>query len=178
MLVEQTSPGMQWLIEDAGNGLYYIKSWKGVYLTYTGTPQSNTPITCTSTKYAFRIIKDSIDPSCLKSVMFPVFSTSDIYVLSRILHPTLDLSMDLSGSSAALETPIILYQTHTGRNQAWIFKFTSGPRPKFDPNFAPAFFVCSYIVTITHTDSQTHDPPSSSTSLLRPSRTLARWTTR
>jgi hypothetical protein len=141
VILVQFPPETQWLIEDAGNGLYYIKSWKGVYVTYTGTPQSDTPLTCTSTKSAFRIIKDSIDPSCFKLVTLTVMHFSHDHVISRVLHPTLDLSMDLSRSSAALDTPIILYQTHTGRNQAWVFKFTTGPRPKFDPNFAPAFFV-------------------------------------
>jgi hypothetical protein len=58
----------QWLIEDAGNGLYYMKNWKGVYLTYSTTPQSGVPITCTAAKSAFRIIEDSVDASCLKSV--------------------------------------------------------------------------------------------------------------
>lgn len=60
---------------------------------------------------------------------------------SRVLHPTLNFSMDLSGSSALLETKIILYPTTTGRNQAWVFTKTAPPTPQFDAYFAPAFFV-------------------------------------
>jgi hypothetical protein len=45
----------------------------------------------------------------------------------RVLHPTLDLAMDLAGGSSALETQILLYSLHTGRNQAWNFGLISGP---------------------------------------------------
>lgn len=49
--------------------------------------------------------------------------------------------MDMAGGSSALGTKILLYTTHTGRNQAWNFKLIAEPRKPFDPNFAPAFFV-------------------------------------
>lgn len=49
--------------------------------------------------------------------------------------------MDLTGSSPLLETKIILYSIHTGRNQAWVFKRILPPVGMFDPWFAPAFYV-------------------------------------
>ena len=56
----------QWIFEDAGNGLYYIKSGKGVYLSWTGTPQSLTPLLGTSSKQAWKVIADTVDSSCIK----------------------------------------------------------------------------------------------------------------
>lgn len=79
-------------------------------------------------------------------VLSPFRFTSHIdvtVVLLRVLHPTLDLSMDMAGGSSALGTTILLYSTHTGRNQAWNFKLVAEPRKPFDPSFAPAFFVSS-----------------------------------
>ncbi|KAF8311756.1 ricin B-like lectins [Clavulina sp. PMI_390] len=112
----------QWLIEDAGNGLYYIRSAKGTmpYVSFMGAPMSLTKMLCTNTKFAWKIVKDPVDASCLK-----------------ILHPNGMFCLDLTGSRSANGTPIILYPLHNGRNQAWTFK----PMLLYNPDIAPFFFI-------------------------------------
>lgn len=59
----------------------------------------------------------------------------------RFLHPTLPFCLDLTWGSPMLETKVILFMVHMGRNQAWIVKRTLPPPAMFDAFFAPAFRV-------------------------------------
>lgn len=56
-------------------------------------------------------------------------STKTLYY-QRVLHPTLNLAMDLAGGSAAQETKIILYTASTGANQVWNFNIIGKSSPK------------------------------------------------
>jgi hypothetical protein len=132
----------QWTIESAGSNLYYIKSGKGVYLSIGGAAASMTPLVCTSSPQAFRIVADSLDPT-----------------LCKVLHPTLDLAMDLAGGSSALETQILLYTTHTGRNQAWKFGLVREPGKPFDIYFAPAFFLTNRATSTLATVGTNNNEP-------------------
>ncbi|KAF8311758.1 ricin B-like lectins [Clavulina sp. PMI_390] len=112
----------KWLIEDAGNGLYYLRSLQSSqpYMTFSGSPVSLNKMLVNSSKFAFRIIPDSVDSSCLK-----------------IVHPSNQVCLDMSDSSSKDGNPIILYSIHTGRNQAWVFT----PSILFDPDVSPFFFL-------------------------------------
>lgn len=132
----------QWTIESAGSGLYYIKSGKGVYISIGGAAASMTPLVCTPSPQAWRIVPDSLDSS-----------------LFKVYHPTLDLCMDLAGGSAALETKILLYTAHTGRNQAWRFNLVREPGKPFDIYFAPAFFLSNRATSTLATVGDQNNQP-------------------
>jgi len=112
----------KWLVEDAGGGLFYLRSLKSSqpYITFTGAAASMTNLQCTNSKFAFKIIPDSLDSSCLK-----------------IVHPGNQVCLDMSGGGSSNGNPIILYTIHTGRNQAWVFT----PFVTFDPDVSPFFFL-------------------------------------
>ncbi|KAF8311755.1 hypothetical protein DL93DRAFT_2229472 [Clavulina sp. PMI_390] len=58
----------QWLVEDAGKGLYYIRSARGIKEYLRATPNKN-QLNCSSIKYAWKIIED-LDPGASGGALF------------------------------------------------------------------------------------------------------------
>ncbi|KAF8311759.1 hypothetical protein DL93DRAFT_2168864 [Clavulina sp. PMI_390] len=113
----------KWVIEDAGNGLFCFRCQQSPqfpYMTFSGSPVSWNKILCNNNKFAFKVVPDSLDLSCLK-----------------ILHPNNQVCLDVSGAKPDDGTPVVWYTVHTGRSQAWVFL----PTLVFNPDISPFFFL-------------------------------------
>ncbi|KAF8307279.1 hypothetical protein DL93DRAFT_2171764 [Clavulina sp. PMI_390] len=110
----------QWVVEDAGRGLFYIRSTQGdmPYISYEGNPRSTDKMICARNPCPFKIVRDENNAGCLK-----------------VVHPSQNLCMDLTRSDPRDGTAIILYQLTKNPNQAWTFK----PMTQFNPTIAPRF---------------------------------------
>lgn len=56
----------QWIFEDAGNNLHYIKNVRGHYISIEGAPRDLNPVVVTPNKQPWKIVPDSEDPTAIK----------------------------------------------------------------------------------------------------------------
>ncbi|KAF8280603.1 hypothetical protein DL93DRAFT_2092341 [Clavulina sp. PMI_390] len=95
----------QWLLEDAGNGLSYIRSGGNSRLYINAGADNQTQMPCTEQKWPWKIVRDPKDPTCL-----------------IVLTPDSTRCMDLLGGNANPGTKIVTLTVLGVRNQSWIFK--------------------------------------------------------
>ncbi|KAF8314170.1 hypothetical protein DL93DRAFT_2167339 [Clavulina sp. PMI_390] len=102
----------QWLLEDAGNGFYYIRSAYSSKPYIDASVNETNPMTCGGKKCAWKITLDPADDTCF-----------------NVLTPEGNRCMELANGSIAPNTQIFTVSFGDRANQSWIFN----PIPLFKP---------------------------------------------